>query len=161
MRRMDKNVLVFLFALQYNPLFCYPLKVTFNSNHDEARFINVFLLAMSLCWGGLPAAHRKWPVFSASSVFVLCHYGQHSQFPQLETHSTQHECARQTLLKLSRWRPRRCFLRIMDSFIMRRPLEHRFPGLSSCLCFSICFFFFPPLVHPSSSSRPAYHVGYW
>ena len=85
-------------------------------------------------------AHRKRPVFTASSVFVLCHYGQHSQLPQLETHSTEHECARLTLLKISRWRPRRCFLCVMDNFIMRCPLGHLSPGRSSCLCFSICIF---------------------
>lgn len=95
LRRMDKNVLVFLFALRYNPLFCYPLKVTFNRNHDSSlRLLKPGLLMCSFqlcdCAGvGFQWAHRKQPVFTASSVFVLCPYGQHFQFPTQQNMSVQ------------------------------------------------------------------------
>lgn len=61
LRKMSKNFLVFVCALQCNSLFCYFLKISFNNNHDsseapEARF--VFPLDVSLC---LPVGTQKVP----------------------------------------------------------------------------------------------------
>ena len=108
LRRMDKNVLVFLFAFRYNPLFRYPLKVTFNRNHDQSlRPLKPGLLMCSFqlcdCWGGLPAGTQK--VACLHSMLCVCPVPLWMALPT--PHSTGHECARQTLLKISRWRPRR------------------------------------------------------
>ena len=109
LRRMDKNVLVFLFALRYDPLFCSPLKVTFNRNHGQSlRLLKPGLLMCYFqlcdCWGGRPAGTQK--AACLHSMLCVCPVSLWTALPTF--HSTGHECARQTLLKISRWRPRRC-----------------------------------------------------
>lgn len=154
LRKMGKNFLVFICALQWNSLFSYFLKITFSSNHEsskapEARF--VVPLDVSLC---LPAGTQKVPcpqsILHVSPVPLLTNL--------LPISITENSLSRALVCKVDFMEDfmvesQEMVLHIIDNFITKCPLGHSSPRWSSglpaarcaCLCFSICFSFLPLL----------------
>lgn len=157
-RKMSKNFLVFVCALQCNSLFCYFLKISFNTNHDlseapEARF--VFPLGVSLC---LPAGTQKVPcpqsILHVSPVPLLTNL--------LPISIIENSLSRALVYKVDFMEDfmvesQEMVLHIMDNFITKCPLGRSSPRWSpglpaaqyACLYFSICFSLLPlPYVPP-------------